>query len=327
MDGDVLHGRRAERARIDGLLDGTRGGAGGVLVLRGDAGVGRSALLEYAARRAAGLRVLRGAGAEAEAGLPFAALHLLLRPHLALAGTLPGPQAAALHTAFGLAPARPGQEHLAGPALLALLGELARETPVLCLVDDAQWLDPASADALRFAARRLGTERVAMLLAVRTTPGRPDVWDRAGLPDLPLTPLDHRAAGLLLAERAPGLPAERRDRLITWAEGNPRALVELLSAHPDRWADALLDDGVHCDHLHALPQDTRTLLTVAAADDTGAPAVIVEAARRLGVTLDALDAAERAGLVRLTQTRFGFRHPLIRAAAYRHAPVATRLAA
>ena len=196
----MLHGRSAETARIDELLAAARDGRSGALVIRGEAGVGKTALLDYAAA-AAGMRVLRGTGIESETELPFAALQLLLRPGLGRLDVLPPPQAQALRGAFGLAGTPGADRFLIGLAALSLLSELAGDGALLCVVDDAHWLDRASADALLFAARRLGSEGVVLLASARE-----DGFDAPGLPELPLGRLGREASRALLAERAPGLP-------------------------------------------------------------------------------------------------------------------------
>src|SRR5918996_2304977 len=167
----MLRGRRAEQERIDALLSAAREGISGALVVRGEPGIGKTALLEHAAQRANGMRVLRGAGIESEAELPFAGLHLLLRPAADALEALPGPQRQAIGSAFGLGDAGGGDRFLVGAAVLSLLAHLAETRPLLCLVDDAQWLDRPSAEALLFAARRLDREGVAVLFAVREHAG------------------------------------------------------------------------------------------------------------------------------------------------------------
>jgi hypothetical protein len=196
----MLHGRSAETARIDELLAAARDGRSGALVIRGEAGVGKTALLDYAAA-AAGMRVLRGTGIESETELPFAALQLVLRPALGRLDLLPPPQARAMSGAFGLA-ATPGADRfLIGLAALSLLSELAGDGALLCVVDDAHWLDRASADALQFAARRLGSEGIVLLASARE-----DGFEAPGLPELTLGRLGREASRALLAERVPGLP-------------------------------------------------------------------------------------------------------------------------
>ncbi|MEU8799158.1 AAA family ATPase [Spirillospora sp. NPDC048819] len=317
--GHSLYGRAAEVAEIDRLVGRARDGAGGgVLVLRGEAGIGKTALLDRAEAGAKGMRVLRGGGIEGEADVPFAALHLLLGD--AAFEDLPAPQAEALKAALGLARPRPQERLLVGLALLTLLGGPAADTPVLCLVDDAQWLDRESADALLFAARRVAARDVVFLIAVRDDTG---AWPRTGLPELRLTGLGADDARLLLDERAPRIPAERRDRVVGQARGNPLALIEFAAAGSGRLAHvpAEFERAVR-----DLPEPARVLLAIVAADDTGEPGVAVQAARRLGVPFDALEPAEDAGLVDVTRTEIGFRHPLARAAAYQGVPVTRRIA-
>src|SRR5215470_18506124 len=221
----MLHGGSAETARIDELLAAAQAGRSGALVVRGEAGVGKTALLDYAAGAAAGVRLLRGTGIESEAELPFAALQLLLRPGLGRLDVLPPPQARALRGAFGLAEAPGTDRFLIGLAALSLLSELAGSGALLCLIDDAHWLDRASADALLFAARRLEEEGVVLLIAVRE-----DGFDAPGLPELTLGRLDQHASRALLAERVPGLPPVLADRVLAEAAGNPLALLELPAA-------------------------------------------------------------------------------------------------
>lgn len=228
----MLHGRESPRAEIARLVDAMRSGRSGVLVLRGEAGIGKSALLDEAAAAATEVRVLRAAGVEAESALPFAGLHMLLRPALGRLDALPGPQASALRAALGLAPAVGEDRFLVGLAVLTPLAELAEERPVLCLVDDAHhWLDPASVDALLFTARRLGAEGVALVFAAREDAA--DRFDAPGLPELVLDGLDPEAAAELLAERAPELAAEVRERIVAESAGNPLALLELAAGLTD----------------------------------------------------------------------------------------------
>ncbi|GAA2417337.1 hypothetical protein GCM10010404_89840 [Nonomuraea africana] len=213
----MLYGRQAEQAAVDELLQ----APSGALVVRGEAGIGKSALLDYAAAKAHA-RVLRVNGVESEADLPFAALHLLLRPVLDHLGALPQQQAEALRGALGLGGPTRGDRFLVGLATLGLLVELSAAGPVVCLVDDAQWLDGESADALLFAARRLHDEPVAALFAARD-----GEFPARGLPELWLRELDAEAASGLVAEQAANLPPVVRDQLVAEAGGNPLALVEL----------------------------------------------------------------------------------------------------
>ncbi|MCK2218533.1 AAA family ATPase [Actinomadura sp. ATCC 31491] len=336
----MLYGRAAECERMDDLLAAAKDGRSGVLVLRGPAGIGKSALLDHAARRAAalGMRTLRGVGIESEAELVFAALHLLLRSGLDRLDRLPAPQADALRGAFGLAPSSGADRFLVGLGALTLLSELAGDGPLLCLVDDAQWLDRSSADALLFAARRLEAEGVALILAVRDGS---HAFRPAGLPEVRLDGLAPDDAARLLGEAAGPLAPHVRDRVLAESEGNPLALIELPAAlTPEQRAGHAAPPAPHVGPLpltgrmqeafqaqiQALPAPTRTLLLVAAAESTGDLTVVLAAARRLGVPDDAVEAAERAGLVRL-DGQLTFRHPLVRAAAYQGAPFTGRLEA
>jgi hypothetical protein len=303
----MLHGRSAETARIDELLAAARDGRSGALVIRGEAGVGKTALLDYAAA-AAGMRVLRGTGIESETELPFAALQLVLRPALGRLDLLPPPQARALRGAFGLA-ATPGADRfLIGLAALSLLSELAGDGALLCVVDDAHWLDRASADALLFAARRLESEGVVLLASARE-----DGFEAPGVPELSLGRLSREASRALLAERAPGLPPRLADRVLAEADGNPLALIELPAAlaEDSRVPVALAASLEHpaplplprrlqqsyYSQVAALPAPTRTFLLVAAAEETGDLGLVRRAAHALGVAATAADAAERSGLI------------------------------
>ncbi|SCE80992.1 regulatory protein, luxR family [Micromonospora purpureochromogenes] len=321
----MLHGRAKEQAEIDRLLEGARKGRSGTLVMRGPAGIGKSALVEYAAGRAAGMRVLRGVGVESEAALPFAALHLLLRAGLDRIHALPDAQATALRSALGLCDAPPESRFLVGLATLSLLSELTGDAALLCLIDDAQWFDQASIDALVFAARRLEADGVAMIFAAR-----PD-FPAPGLPELRLGGLDSTAAAALLPA---DLPPQVRERLIHESDGNPLALVELPAAlSPEQRAGRLspvgampvadrVQEAFHA-QLVELPEHARTALLIAAAGGTGELATLVAA----GASLHGLEAAERSRLIEISGSIVGFRHPLIRAAAYQSAPVSRRLAA
>ncbi|MGW5672832.1 AAA family ATPase, partial [Micromonospora sp. NPDC003776] len=315
----MLYGRDAELAVLGKLLDTVRGGASGALVLRGEPGIGKTALLAHA--DAAGLRVLRGVGVESEAELPFAGLHLLLHPALDRLDALPAVQAEALRGALGLAAGGAPDRFLVGLAVLSLLSELADGGPLLAVVDDAQWLDRASADALLFTARRLGAEPVGLLFAART-----DGFPAPGVPELSLSGLDPSAAAALLAEHAAGLDAGGRYRVLAEAVGNPLALIELPAAAvsaggalPDRLREAFQA------RVRTLPESVRTVLEVVAADDTGDLGVLLRAAGKLGAGGADLDAAVRAGLVTAEAT-VSFRHPLVRAAVWHGTPPGRRIA-
>ncbi|MFD0327976.1 ATP-binding protein [Streptacidiphilus monticola] len=231
----LLYGRGREQAAIGRLLASAREGTSGVLVLRGDPGIGKTALLDHAVAEAEGFRVLRASGVESEARLSFATLTQLLAPVLDRSAALPGPQRAALERALGLAegPVGGGDRLLVGLAVLTLLGDMAEERPVLCVVDDVQWADHSSAEALQLAARRLGAERVALLLAAR-----PEGAELPGLPELRVEPLTAAAAAELLTAVAPELGGA--ERVLAEAQGNPLALVELPKSRATETGDLAL---------------------------------------------------------------------------------------
>jgi DNA-binding CsgD family transcriptional regulator len=331
----VLHGRAAELGDIRGLLADARAGRSSILVICGEAGSGKTALLEHVAADAKDFRVLRCTGVESEAELPFAALHLLLLDCLDRLDALPAPQASALRAAFGLAEAPGVDRFLAGLATLTLLSEIAGDAPMLCLVDDAQWLDRESWDALLFSGRRLGAEGVVLLMAVRDE--TPDVRD---LRVLSLGGLSQSAAAALLAERAADLDPSQRDRLIEEARGNPLALIELATAlragdpvtGAPTVAAALSTTGRRVldafgSQVDRLPAGTRMALLVAAAEDTGELGVVLDAVQRIGFGLKDFEPAERAQLVRLSTDSVAFRHPLVRSAVYGRSPAADRIVA
>lgn len=332
----MLYGRDLERARIGELLAGARSSRSGVLVLSGEPGVGKSALLAAARDQAGGMRVLSGGGVESEAQLPFAALHQLVRPVLDHVEELPRPQADALRGALGLA-AGGGDRFLVSLAVLSLLSEAAEHGPLLCLVDDAQWLDDASADALVFVARRLDAEGIALLFAARE--GETRHFEAPGLPKLRLGGLDHAAAAQLINRHAGvALSPEVRDRLVTETGGNPLALLELspaLSKAQLSGVEALLGPipvSARVEHaflarVQRLPEDSQTLLLVAAADEGGELATVLRAATQLGAAAEALDDVEQAGLATVHGARLELRHPLVRSAVYQAAPLSKRQAA
>ncbi|MEV7597885.1 AAA family ATPase [Kitasatospora sp. NPDC089797] len=340
----MLYGREHEQAAVDELLARARDGRSGALLLRGEAGIGKTALLDDAVDRAgAAFRVIRVAGVEYEAELPYAGLSLLLAPALddASLRSLPGPQRRSLEGAFGLGDdlaggsrptEAPADRLLVGLATLGLLAELAAEQPLLCVLDDVQWLDRASLDALLLAARRLQAEGVALLLAARTEPGRP--VDRGlGLPELRVTGLAETDATLLLTERAgTDLPAAVRDRLLAEAAGNPLALTELPVTTGPQASTAgglpLTSRLLIAFHgqVTALPPATQTLLLVAAAEESGELDVLLPAAAALGVGAEHLAPAEESGLVTVgPDRRIAFRHPLLRSAILQRAPHHQRL--
>ena len=315
-------GRRAERVALDGLVDGAREGRSGVLVVRGEAGTGKTALLEYAIASASDLRVLRAVGVQLEMELAYASLHQLLVPMLDGLERLLGPQRDALAVAFGLREGPAPDRFLVGLAVLGLFSETADERPTLCVIDDAQWLDRASAQALVFVARRLLAEGVVMLFAARE-PGE----EFAGLPELVVEGLGEADARELLRAAVPGLLDDRVARqLVEETRGNPLALLELprglsaarLAAGFGLLGAASLSGRIeesYRDQLEALPVDTRRMLLVAAAEPTGDPALLWRAGERLGITDTALEPAESAGLLEVG-ARVRFRHPLVRSAAY-----------
>jgi DNA-binding CsgD family transcriptional regulator len=336
----MLHGRAVEQKVIDRLLTDAREGRSGALVVRGEAGIGKSALLDHARGAATDMRVLRTVGVEAESELPFASLHLLLRTCLDRVTALPDAQAVALRGALGLNAAPPADRFLTGLAVLTLLSDLAEDGPLLVLADDTQWLDRSSADALVFAARRLDVEGIAMIFAVRD--GSADFPLTADLPELQLGDLDGDAARSLLLQVAPDLAPSVRDRVLAETRGNPLALTVLPAAlTAEQRAGETLPFAHHVgplplpsrvqatyqDRIGWLPLSTQELLLVAAADDTGDLNVVLTAAAELGASVGDAEAAERAALIQITDTSVTFGHPLVRSASYQSAPLSRRLAA
>jgi DNA-binding CsgD family transcriptional regulator len=335
-DGDAgpgrLRGRLRECEELDRLLAGPPAGQSQVLVLRGEAGVGKTALLDYLQERASRCRVERAAGVESEMELAFAGLHQLCAPMLDRLSYLPDPQRAAIGTAFGLRDGAAPDRFLVGLALLGLLSEVGRAQPLVCLVDDAQWLDRASAQALAFAARRLLAESVALVFVVREPS---DDRDLAGLPEMVVQGLRNGDARALLDSAMPGRIDERvRERIIAETRGNPLALMELprgLTAaelaggfgRPDAQPLASRIEQSFRHRLESLPAATRTLLLVAASEPVGDVTLLWRAAEQLGIGADAAAPAEAAGLIELG-ARVRFRHPLARAAAYRAAAAPAR---
>jgi DNA-binding CsgD family transcriptional regulator len=329
----VLVGRDRECARIDELLEGALAGESGALIVRGEPGIGKTALLDYAASRADEMELLTTGGIEAEADLAFAGLYGLLRPILGRLGELPELQADALAGALGLAPSTGSERFLVSAAVLGLLAEAAEERPVLCLVEDAHWLDTPSAEALVFAGRRLRAERVAIVFAVRE--GEARTFEGRGLPELLVGGLGDEDALALLSDRSIELVSSVRERLLVEAAGNPLALLELpagLSDEQRAGTEALPDaipltarvQAAFAARVEGLPAATQTMLLVAAADDTGDVATVVSAAAELGVQAEALDPAEASGVVRTDGDSVTFRHPLVRAAVLDAATLAQR---
>jgi DNA-binding CsgD family transcriptional regulator len=332
----LLYGRDAERSIIGGLLEGARESRSGVLVIRGEAGVGKSALLEDARERASGMQVLACAGIESESALPFAALDQLLRPALRHLDKAPRHQADALRGALGLAAARGDDRFLVSLAVLTLLAEAAEDRPLLCLVDDAHWLDDASADALVFVARRLDAEGIVLLFAARE--GEAREFDAPELAELRLAGLDADAAGALLDRHTEiALSPETRARLVEATGGHPLALLELPSTLSEAQLagdEPLLTplpvstrlERAFLTRVRELSVETQTLLLAAAADDTGELSTVLGAAAKLDVGAEALDAAEEVGLATVRGTVLELRHPLVRSAVYQGAPLSKRQA-
>jgi DNA-binding CsgD family transcriptional regulator len=327
-----LRGRSQECDALDRLLAEVREGRSQVLVVRGEAGVGKSALLDHLEEGATGCRLVRASGVEAEGELAFAGLHQLCAPLLGELDGLPEPQRAALCVAFGLEAGPAPDRFLVGLALLGLLSSVAEHRPLVCVVDDAQWLDRASAQALGFVARRLLADAVALVFAVREPL---PVAELDGLPEMAVRGLRDPDARALLDSVTPGRLDERvRDRIVAETRGNPLALLELprgLSAaelaggfgRPDARPLASRIEQTYLRRTEELPAATRTLLLVAAADPVGDVILLWRAAELLGVGPDAAAPAESAGLIEIG-ARVRFRHPLARAAAYRAADVTER---
>ena len=312
---------------LDRLLASARAGDSQALVLRGEPGIGKTALLSYLLGRASGCRTARAVGVEAEMELAFAGLHQLCAPFLDRLDRLPGPQRDALRTAFGLLAGDAPDRFLVGLALLSLLSDVAEEQPLVCVVDDAQWLDHASAQALAFVARRLGAESVALVFAVREPAAERYL---TGLTELVVPGLvDSEARALLLSVITGPVDERVRDRIVAETRGNPLALLELPRGLtyqelaggfglPDAAAlSGKIEDSFRR-RLEPLPPATRLLLAVAAAEPIGDPVLVWRAAGQLGVEADAALPAVAAGLVNFAgQVRF--RHPLVRSAVYRAA--------
>ncbi|MER7935338.1 MULTISPECIES: AAA family ATPase [unclassified Streptomyces] len=323
-------GRQRECATLDDLLDVVRAGRGGSLVLRGGPGIGKTALLDHAQRRASDARIVRISGVEAERTLSFAALQRFCVTMLDLRRRLPRRQCDALNIALGLDTGPPPDRFMVGLAVLALLSEASAHRPVVCLVDDAQWLDDASLQVLAFAARRLEAEPVAVLFA-----GRDGADALGGLPELQVRALpDQDAEQLLEAATLAPLDRQVRARIVAEARGVPLALLELARsvppdalaggfAVPDLPTPAARIEGIYRERLAALPAESRLLVLVAAAEPLGDPVLVWRAAAQLGIGRDAAAAAESAGLLDIAR-HVAFRHPLVRSAVYHAAPRADR---
>ena len=328
----VLYGRARECETLERQLRQVRAGQSAVLVVRGDAGVGKTALLEHVAAIADGCRVARAGGVQSEMELPFAGLHHLCAPLLAGLASLPPPQATALRVAFGLDDGQAPDPFLVALATLSLLSEVAEEQPLVCLVDDAQWLDRASAQALAFVARRLLAERIAMVVAQR---GPSDVVEFAGLPELVVGGLGDDDARQLLALTVQGRIDERvRDRIVAESRGNPLALLELprglTTAElaggfrvPDAGSLSPQIEQSFLRRFSSLSPASQLLVVVAAAEPLGDVTLLWRAAEQLGIGAEALEGPESAGLLEVG-LRVRFRHPLVRSAVYRAATVEDR---
>ncbi|MGZ4251130.1 MAG: AAA family ATPase, partial [Solirubrobacteraceae bacterium] len=317
---------------LDRLVAGVRAGQSRVLVLRGEAGIGKTALLEHLSATAEGCRVARAAGVESEMELAFAGLHALCVPMLGRLGHLPSPQREALNTAFGLSAGAPPDRFLVGLGVLSLLAAVAEERPLMCIVDDAQWLDRVSVQVLAFVARGLLAERVGLVFGVR---GSGDEQELEGLPEMVIEGLPADDARRLLNAAIPGPLDERvKTRILGEAGGNPLALLEL----PRGGKQIALAGGFGLPHqtpltsrieqgfvrqVEDLPAETRLLLLLAAAEPVGDVPLLWRAAERLGIAPEAAAPAEVAGLLEIGAS-VRFRHPLVRSAAYRAAPAPER---
>jgi DNA-binding CsgD family transcriptional regulator len=329
-----LLGRERECAVIDRLLEDAHEGTSGALVVHGEAGIGKSALLGYAIQQGMpGMLVLRAEGVEAESDLAFAGLHELLRPVVSYLRELPQPQSSVLAGALGLAPSTNSDRLLISVGVLGVLAAAAENQPVLCVVDDAQWMDRPSADALVFTARRLQAERMAILFGVRE--GELRRFEAAGVAELALTGLGRSAAATVLAARTRNAAPTVRERLLAEADGNPLALLEL----PEGLSEAQLEgrtplpdalplsprlEKVFRQRAGRLPETAQTALLVAAADTSGDVSAVLRAVAGLGLPADALDPAEGADLIRITGQMIMFRHPLVRSALYQGTTLSQR---
>jgi len=330
----VLPGRADEVARIDRLVDGARSGVSAALIVCGDPGIGKTALLDEVAATAAGFTVLRARPLQTESELPFAGLADLLRPLLPLLDRIPEPQAAVLSGALALGPPTPGDRFAAAAATISLLAAGAEEAPVLAVVDDAHWLDTPSREALLFAGRRLRSDSVVLLLAMRDRP-----WlESAGIERLELRGLAPDAAAELVAGTARAVSSGVRERLIADTGGNPLAILEALATLTDAQLGGSAPivgpiavgrslERSFAQRLEPLPDETRRALLIAAASYSRDANEIARALAGMGLATSALDPAEREGLVTTQAGRVEFRHPLLRSAAYHVADPVERRAA
>jgi hypothetical protein len=324
----AFRGRARERQALDGLLDRVRAGESAALVIRGEAGIGKTALMSYCARQAAGCRLVQIDGVESEMELPLAALHQLCTSMLSSLDALPEPQQRALRVAFGLASEPAPDRFVLGLAVLSLLAENAAERPLICLVDDAQWLDEASSQVLGFVGRRLLAEPVGLLFAVREAAGERLFL---GLPAMPLEGLTREDARALLTAAVPGhLDNRVCDRIVAETGGNPLGLLELAAgmseaelgggfadppkANPPGHLQVTLQEH-YLRRVRLLPGPARQLMLLAAADPTGDARLLWRAAKTLGLGPDAVAVADAEQLLNIG-SQVLFRHPLVRSAAY-----------
>src|SRR6476659_8292157 len=330
-----LRGRSRERKRLGRLLTGVRSGRSGGLVVRGEAGIGKTALLEQLVEQAVGCTVARATGVQADMELPFAGLQQLFGSMLGSLARLPGPQRDAVEVAFGLRSGPAPDRFEVGLALRGLLAEVAEQQPLVCVVDDAQWLDQASARTLAFVARRLMAESVALVFAVRE-PAEEQTFAR--LPELVVEGLSDEDARALLGSAIAGRVDERViERIIAETRGNPLALLEL----PRGLSAAELAGGFGVSstqplsvrleqsflgRVRSMPDQTQRVLLLAAAEPAGDPALLMRAAELVGLGVEAAAPAEAVGLIELA-AQVRFQHPLVRSAIYRAAPLADRQAA
>lgn len=335
----MLHGREAELEMITNVLHNARGGDGEALIVRGEPGAGMTALLDHVADAASDMRILRCAGSESEMRFPCAALHTMLASNADRLDTVPAAQLATLRSVFDLTPAAMPRTFRAGLVLLTHLTSLAEHAPVLCLIDDAQWMDEVSREALLFAGRRLRTESVALIIATK----QDDEWCPVrGISELRLDGISEAAAAALLADRAGDLLPEVRDRIIAEGRGNPYALLQLSACLSEGMRAGALTParlalrtrsscgrlGPHFQRqLAEISPAARTALLAIAAEDRGRLTLGSRAAELLDSSLDDLAEAEQAQLIRVDADGASFRHPLLPALVYQRASVSDRLAA
>jgi hypothetical protein len=315
-------GRDSDLERLEGLLAKVGNGGSAAVLVRGEPGIGKSALLEHLIARASGFHVVRAVGVEGEVDLPYAGLHQLSRSMLAKIGVLPGPQRDALRVAFGVTPGEAPDRYIVGLAALSLMSEVAATNPLLCVVDDAQWIDTPTMQALAFVARRLGADSVGLLFASRER-----LDDLNGVPEVELAGLNPVDAQALLESTLTGRIDESiRDRFLAETNGNPLAVLELPRAltaaeaatgiiHRSGGSLSSRIEESFRTQIEQLPDDTRRLLVLAAAEPLGDPLLLFNAASRLELSVEAADAAAEAGLFHIRE-RCSFRHPLVRSAVY-----------